>query len=163
MTKFSIVKARLTAELDNIETLCKELKKRELFSNTADRKKRLADQFVLRAVGSILHDFYTSAENMFKTIARQIDNSIPEDSEWHIELLKQMAVDIDDIRPHVISIKTRDLLNEFRGFRHVFRNIYGFNLICERIEHLLDILPVLTEKLKQDMDNFIEEMDNVLQ
>lgn len=160
--KFLIVKSRLQMELANIDKLFDELVQHQLFTDSTTRKTKLSDQFALRAVGSILHDFYTSTENIFKVIARNIDEYMPDNPEWHFELIEQMLAALPGIRPSVISDETLKLLNEFRGFRHVFRNIYGFNLVAERIEHLLNILHGTIKALRTDIEKFLEEMEQAL-
>jgi len=160
--KFAIVKSRINMELNNIDKLHSELQARGLLEQLPSRVSSLSDQFQLRAVGSILHDFYTCAENIFKIIARYIDESTPDGSDWHLELLQQMSTDIANIRPYVISSQTLQYLNEYRGFRHIFRNIYGFNLIAERIERLLDLFDPTIKLLKQDIQSFIQKMDEAI-
>ncbi len=160
--KFAIVKSRINMELNNIDKLHSELQARGLLEQLPSRVSSLSDQFQLRAVGSILHDFYTCAENIFKIIARYIDESTPDGSDWHLELLQQMSTDIANIRPYVISSLTLQYLNEYRGFRHIFRNIYGFNLIAERIERLLDLFDPTIKLLKQDIQSFIQKMDEAI-
>ncbi|HHV61470.1 MAG TPA: hypothetical protein GXX51_02375 [Firmicutes bacterium] len=61
-----------------------------------------ADSFTLRAVGSILHDFYMAAENIFKMIAHDVERSIPADPEWHLPLPKQTPLDLPTHRPPVL-------------------------------------------------------------
>jgi hypothetical protein len=161
-SKFLVIKARLELELSNIQKLFLELDNRDLITPSDARKQKLDDQFALRAVGSFLHDFYSSVENIFKIIARSIDQSVPVNSELHAELLQQMSLNVDRVRPAVISIKTMNLLNEYRSFRHVFRNIYGFNLITKRLEHLLDIFPSTIDNLKAETTCFISEMEEIL-
>ncbi|HHV97011.1 MAG TPA: hypothetical protein GXX37_11160 [Clostridiaceae bacterium] len=160
--KFAIVKSRINMELNNIDKLHSELQARGLLEQLPSRVSSLSDQFQLRAVGSILHDFYTCAENIFKIIARYIDESTPDGSDWHLELLQQMSTDIANIRPYVISSQTLQYLNEYKGFRHIFRNIYGFNLIAERIERLLDLFDPTIKLLKQDIQSFIQKMDEAI-
>ena len=99
---------------------------------------------------------------MFKIVAKNIDGSVPSGSEWHLELLEQMSVAIQGERPAFISVNTKLLLNEFRGFRHIFRNIYGFNLMPERIERLLEIFPETVDELKKDVEKFIAEMESII-
>jgi hypothetical protein len=156
-----VVRSRLEAELKNIMRLYDSLERRNLLKPSNERSRKLSDDFTLRAVGSIFHDFYTSIENMFKIVGRYIDRSLPEGPDWHLELLEQMATPITKIRNAVISSYTRDLLNEFRAFRHVFRNVYGFNLIQERLERLLDIFPIAIDQLKNDVYAFIEDLDEI--
>lgn len=57
-------------------------------------------------------------------ISEAIDGEKPAGENWHLSLLQQMSNDIPGVRPAVISEKSFDLLNEYRGFRHVVRNIY---------------------------------------
>lgn len=156
-----VVISRLEAELKNIHRLYETLEQRNLLNNNKDLAIKLSDDFTLRAVGSIFHDFYTSVENMFKIVARYIDESIPEGAEWHLELLQQMATPIIKTRGPLISSQTKDLLNEFRGFRHVFRNVYGFNLIGKRLESLLTIFPSTVSNVEKDIKNFTKEMNNI--
>ncbi|GEA14919.1 MAG: hypothetical protein PWR22_1449 [Moorella sp. (in: firmicutes)] len=79
-----------------------------------------------------------------------------------------MAVEIELIRPPVISRETRNSLDEYRGFRHVVRNIYTFRLSPARIKPLLDNLAEVWERTRRELErfllfieargNFIEEM-----
>jgi hypothetical protein len=160
--KIKVALARLQLELENIQKLYDTLKDKGMLKSDKHRKEKLADDFTLRAIGSIFHDFYTAVENMFKIVAKNIDGSVPSGSEWHLELLEQMSVAIQGERPAFISVNTKLLLNEFRGFRHIFRNIYGFNLMPERIERLLEIFPETVDELKKDVEKFIAEMESII-
>lgn len=71
-----------------------------------------------------LHSFYTGAERIFYDIARDIDSEVPTGSDWHRQLLEQMAVEIPEARPPVLAEQTRLELDEFRRFRHVVRSNY---------------------------------------
>jgi len=75
-------------------------------------------------------------EKIFVQIAREIDESTPDGSAWHKELLDQMALNIKKIRPAVLSKKSRDILDEYRVFRHIGRNVYAFNYSSDKIERL---------------------------
>ena len=148
--------------MQNIGRLRDELTSRGFLMSSVPVKYPLSDQFTIRAVGSILHDFYTCVENLFRIIARNMDESMPETPEWHNDLLQQMSLSIEDVRPPVISLPTLGYLNEFRGFRHIFRNTYGFNLVGKRMERLLRILPMTIDSLTMDIDLFVSEMDSAL-
>ncbi len=86
--RFSIVKGRIQLEMQNIGRLRDELTARGYLIGSDPIKDKLSDQFALRAVGSILHDFYTCVENLFRMIARNMDESMPETPEWHNDLLQ---------------------------------------------------------------------------
>ncbi len=72
--QFAVIGTRLKEELENIKNLYKELSGKGL---TGRRKKIRSifpegDTFTLRAVGSILHDFYVAAENIFEVVASRL-------------------------------------------------------------------------------------------
>ena len=95
-----------------------------------------------------LADCYRSVENIFKYIALDVDLRIPDGSRWHKELLGQMTAPKDERQP-VISQKTFELLQELLGFRGVFNNIYGEELIYERTKKMQSrLVSCLTISLK---------------
>ena len=60
-------------------------------------------------------------------------------------LLTQMAKEIAEVRPAVISYSVQSDLDEYRGFRHIVRNIYTYKFDSARIEKLTEkALPMLT-------------------
>lgn len=120
------------------------------------------DNFLLRAVGSILHDFYVAAENLFETIAREIDEKLPAGEHWQRELLLQMTLSIPEVRPSVLSRETAAKMDEFRAFRHIFRNVYGYNLSSERIVDLLNKYTHIAECLDKEVSSFIQMMKEII-
>ncbi|MFN2131705.1 MAG: hypothetical protein ACK2VD_14340 [Anaerolineae bacterium] len=48
-------------------------------------------------------------------------------------LLEQMAAEVPSVRPALISGETRQLLDEYRGFRHVVRNVYAFRFDLAKV------------------------------
>jgi hypothetical protein len=83
------------------------------------------------AIGYLLHNFYNGCENIFRRIAAFFENDIGAGS-WHAAPLRRMRLHIDGYRPAVIDDELYRLLEDFRGFRHVFRNAYSFELDWER-------------------------------
>jgi hypothetical protein len=65
-----------------------------------------------------------------------------------------MALNLEDIRPPVLDEALRDRLDEYLRFRHVFRNIYGFQLQRERCEPLADQLGDVLDALSQHLTAF---------
>jgi hypothetical protein len=88
-----------------------------------------------------LQSFYQGVERVFETIAKSIDRSVPKGEKWHRMLLEQMAEEISEIRPAVISVQTREALDDFRMFRHLAHNIYTFNLDPRWIKTLVEGVP----------------------
>lgn len=117
-----------------------------------------------RAAGSILHDFYSGIEKIFRRIAAKIDRDIPSDEDWHTELLIRMSMSIDNIRPPVISVGLKEQLGEYLRFRHLFRNIYGFELKWERCKTLgimmMEILKTFTEEIRKFL-GFIDSIKEI--
>lgn len=111
------------------------------------------DEFMLRAAGSILHDFYNGVEAVLCRVADEINGGVPRGAEWHVRLLQDMTLDLPGIRPAVMSRETRTLLDKFRGFRHRFRHTYGISLEWPPIKELLEKMPVAVEKFGESCDN----------
>lgn len=162
--QFNVLATRLKEELENIRNLRKELSGKGLLGP----KKRIksafpeGDTFTLRAVGSILHDFYVAAENIFEVTAREIDEKLPASEQWHRELLLQMTLAIPEVRPPLLTKETAAKLDEYRSFRHVFRNVYGFNLSSERIIALVNKFPHTADCLEKEVYSFIRTMGEII-
>lgn len=112
----------------------------------------------IRTSTSILHDFYSGVEKIFKRIALVIDNSLPTGEAWHIELLAQMAKPFKNICPAVISEELFEKLKEYFKFRHLFRHIYGFELKWERFKELCIRLEDIFNKLRSEIEKFMKVM-----
>jgi hypothetical protein len=65
-----------------------------------------------------------------------------------------MATNIETVRPAVLNHQLARRLDEYLRFRHLFRNIYGFDLEWERCRELLDDLAVTFELLSQQLAAF---------
>ena len=102
----------------------------------AEKARRSGDDDYWDGVALNLHSFYSGVEQIFEDIARTIDGGLPSGSEWHTSLLRQMTVEMRKLRPAVIRIETRQSLDEYRGFRHIVRNVYAFNLRPARLNEL---------------------------
>lgn len=138
-----------------------ELEKLRLLDKEKDGLlKRRPSNYVLRAGGSILHDFYTGIEKIFEDIAKEIDRRIPTGEEWHSELLHQMTLDITGLRPPVISKATDKKLREYLGFRHLFRKRYGFELDWEKMKRLLVRISQILSDLEKEFEIFFKIMDS---
>jgi len=145
------LKEEVKIEIENLERLNKEMK--DLLAKT---EKELS--FIeVRAAASILHDFYSSVERIFKNIALLIDKNLPSSENWHIELLSQMAKPFAKIRGPVISEELFDNLKEYLKFRHLFRHIYGFELKWERFKELCTKLDNILKEIKTEIENFLKE------
>jgi hypothetical protein len=107
----------------------------------------------LPALANILHSFYMGIENIFLSIAKRCDESVPADKSWHKELLDQMLAKASK-RPEVISAATSELLTEYLSFRHFSRHSYSFHLDWVRMKPLVVGLADAWASLKLDLENF---------
>ena len=113
----------------------------------------------LRGIAAILHDFYTAIEHVFETIAPELNGGLPAGEAWHRELLTNMTLDLPGIRPPVLDAETAHALDDFLRFRHLFRNVYGFDLEWSRVRALLEQLPAAWSKLDADLARFLAFLD----
>ena len=120
-TRAIALSARLRSELSDLAQIVER-------AQTLLKKAVEQDEDYYDGVALNLHSFYTGTERILEEIAKAIDGSVPEGAGWHRDLLMLMSAELSTIRPAVISHKTRHCLDEYRGLRHIVRDIYTFNL-----------------------------------
>ena len=154
MRNFKVLKLSIQDEIGKLALLDRE--KNALM-------KRRSSNYIVRAGGSILHDFYTGVEKLFESIAKEIDNRIPLGEEWPSELLRQMTLDIPGLRPPVITASTEKKLREYLGFRHLFRKRYGFELDWQKLRKLLLGVSQVRTQLEKEIGKFFEDLDSIFE
>ncbi len=154
MAKFAALKADIDHELRNLKRLAKELD--DILTTT--KEESIART---RAIGSLLHDFYTGVEKIFRQIATKVDQDLPAGEGWHIQLLKRMAIPIEGIRPQVIDETLENDLEEYLRFRHLFRNIYGFELKWTKCQPLVERLNYVICELEEQITKFESFLDSI--
>lgn len=117
-----------------------------------ERVQRSHDDYYLDGVALNLHGFYSGLERTFELIAANVDGTKPTGENWHQALLQQMTHEQPGVRPAVISETTFASLDDYRGFRHVVRNVYAFKFDPSKIQNLVvkvspSFLQVQTELL----------------
>ena len=118
------------------------------------RYRELSDDLYLDSVALNLHSFYGGLERLFELVATAIDGSLPQGVNWHRMLLEQMAVEVTGIRPAVISRISCEALDEYRGFCHVVRHVYTFELDASRIQRLVEGSPTAFERVHSELSAF---------
>jgi hypothetical protein len=152
--RFAALKADIDRQLQHLERLTLEL-------NTVLAATRDIETVRVRAAGSVIHDFYTGAEKIFRLIATRVDQDLPAGEDWHVRLLQRMAAQVEDIRPQVIDEVVESNLEEYLRFRHLFRNIYGFDLRWERCQPLAERLGETFNSLREQLDEFKVFLDSI--
>jgi hypothetical protein len=148
MSHFVVLIGQIQQDLVDLE---------QLVNNTQALMAKVQTTGDLDYLGTValnLHGFYSGAERMFREIAIGVDGALPEGSDWHRRLLRQMGAALPDVRPEVLSTDTLKCLNELCAFRHVVRNVYTFELIPSRVEDLAAKLPDCLEHLRTDLLEF---------
>lgn len=140
---------RLAAEIAS------ELESLSLLEEQSAEAPQGDDTFSRRARGSILHDFYNGIERVFVRIAEELNGGVPHGEQWHRQLVKDMSLEIPGVRPAVIDEELARSLGDFRRFRHVFRNVYGFALEDERMRPLEERLPAVLAAFRRQVGEFL--------
>ena len=110
--------------------------------------------YLRRAQASMFHDFYNGAERIFLRVAAEL-GGVPRGEQWHRQLLEDMTLDLDDLRPAVISAELRTKLQPFLRFRHLFRNIYGLELDPARLAEIADAYEPAHHQFQKELIEFL--------
>lgn len=138
--------ALLNKERKSIERKLGRLKTEKDFENIDSHVK---------AIAGSLHSIYTGCENILERIVRAIDGDIPMGKDYHSALLRRSVMKIENVRPAIIRYETYATLEEFRGYRHKFRNIYLYLIMPERIKGLAREGIALVDEFSRDIESFI--------
>ncbi len=128
----------------------------------AVRSDSEADAYI-DATALNLHAFYTGIEHVFEDIATTMDESVPSGDAWHSNLVRQMAMPIEGVRPAVIGNALADRIDDYRRFRHLIRNVYATQLEAERMESLVSALPSLWRDVRLSIEAFSEFLNGLLE
>jgi predicted nucleotidyltransferase len=130
--RFALLAAAIRRELTQLAGLIQEAEEfGRQFAATPPTSLKI------RGLGDIVHDFYTGAERLFEKVASELDGGVPAGRSWHRDLLLSMTLEVPSRRPALLSDATARELEAFLRFRHLFRNVYGFELEWTRLGPLL--------------------------
>lgn len=147
--RYVTIITRIEQELIDLQQVIQRIKE------AWEKAKHTNDDLYLDSVALNLHGFYAGLERIFELIAGEIDGSVPEGKTWHQDLLKQMTLELKQVRPAVISRQSMNALDEYRGFRHVVQNIYTLNLSPTRLAPLVDGISDTFGKIESELKQFI--------
>lgn len=119
------------------------------------------DELYFDSAALNIHGFYSGLERVFEKIASAVDGSVPQGVNWHQELLNQMALEIPNVRPAVISEKTRNQLDTYRGFRHVIRNVYTYHIRPDKMKPLAKGIRRLFKQVEKELAAFSRFIENL--
>jgi len=145
----AVLQTRIEKELRQIKKVVEQVEK-----NLAGLSQKNPEDIVVVGFAGYVHNFYNGLENVFDLIAEYIDNFKPHDKAWHKELLKQMALEIQGVRPAVLTAELASVLEDYLEFRHLFRHTYSFDLDWDELKPKAEKLKPTFEKLEVAFQQF---------
>jgi hypothetical protein len=121
------------------------------------------DPVTVHWVGGLLHDFYTAVEKAFREISPELNGHEPKGENWHRDLLHTMTLDLPGFRPAVLSRTLETRLLEHLKFRHVYRNLYTFDLKWDRVRRLAEDAFLLIQGVMTELGQFGDALDEMAQ
>jgi hypothetical protein len=141
----------------------------ELIDRLTNLLRQLSDLAVGRAserdaiaAGYYLHNIYNALENSFDQTSRSFENHIKDLARWHQELLHKMFLDIHPVRPALLPMSLKPLLDDLRGFRHRFRHSYDYPLDAVRIVALARAWAAQGPAVTGALMDFIDQLGRVI-
>ncbi len=150
--KILALKADISAELNAIDQIYTRLDRQ------GDDITREEQAIV---IGYYLHNLYNAFESIFQRVAETFENDIVDSSRWHALLLRRMTLDIEDVRPRLLSDEAYQCLDELRRFRHLFRSMYTSNLDVERLRLVVQKARTLEDLYRADVERFLTYLDEL--
>lgn len=120
------------------------------------------DDYYLDGVALNLHGLYSGLERIFERIAVVVDKNLPQGADWHQKLLEQIAEEQPKIRPATISNASYERLDEYRGFRHVVRNVYTFHFNPAKMRLLVEQSPEMFGQVRKELLAFADFIDQAV-
>jgi hypothetical protein len=151
---FAVLKARIEKELKDIKKVVERADE-----NLAGIAIATPNDLIVGGFANYVHGFYNGLEKIFNLIAESIDNFEPPDAAWHKELLKQMTLEIQGIRPAVPSADLAAVLEDYLEFRHFFRHSYSFDLDWDELKPKVENLKSTFDKLEKALQQFFLYLD----
>lgn len=150
IARYQTLARRIQLEIEDLERTQATIQRHW---QTARRTTTDQDAY-LNSVALNLHSFYSGLERILELIALELDGGVLGGEAWHAELLRQIALDVPDVRPAVLRPDTAAQLDEYRKFRHRIRNIYATSLDPDRMAHLVGGLPTLWLRIRDELAGF---------
>lgn len=147
--ELTIIRSEIKYQVGIIETI---------FDKIAARKQHKDEIRGLESLAYQLHNLYSAFEDLFLIVAKYFENTIEDQSRYHIELLRRMVIDIEGVRPPLLKQQTMSWLDELRAFRHVFRHAYSYELDKSKLQLVLEVAEKIEKCYKNDVDKFLEKL-----
>ena len=148
------LKANVAADLSAIA---------EIFAKLDGYHGELTTEEQRIVVAYYLHNLYCAFESIFQRIAEVFGNQISDRAVWHADLLRRMTLDIEGLRPRLLSEQAYEALDELRRFRRLFRGAYRLRLDADRLALVYLKSELLKQAYAADIERFLGFLDDLLQ
>jgi len=81
--------------------------------------------------------------------------------EWQANLIEHMSLNIEGVRPAVLSRELALRIDELRSFRHVFRNIYQSELDPKRVQFVQQQIDSTVAAFKSAHEVFVRKVRTI--
>lgn len=152
--------AKLTPKLDRAAS---ELRQVRTYASAHPVDLSAGDWGALGAVSLGIHNVYNGIEDILLSLANDVDGLVPRGPAMHQDILDQMSAPISGIRPAMLEPGLYEALSELKGFRHLVRHRYGFDLkpekVRENLERLLNAYPAFVSSIILLEKQLLDEVD----
>ena len=146
---FSILEAELRARSRDIDRIGGRIEERlSAFAHSAEG---------IDSMGYQLHNLYGAFEQLFEEVARFFENQIDE-VRYHADMIRRMQLEIQGIRPALLSAETASDLDELRRFRHLFRHAYAAELDPDKVADLAAQAVRTQRAFARDFERFLARL-----
>jgi len=105
-----------------------------------------------------IQGIYSNLESILEKLIEQVDGEPVVGADWHRQLLVRAATPIDEERAAIIGARTREVLAELLGFRHVARVNYGLRLEPARVFVNVPLAEEAASLLRDDIGKFADAL-----
>lgn len=110
--------------------------------------------------GKHIHDYYSCLEKLFEEIFLRLKEDLPDGKTYHKDLLIRAVTPLSGLRPAIINKDLFQHLDELRGFRHVFRNLYRYQLNTEKLLSTIERTILQHKKIEKVLIILLNSLKN---
>ena len=117
----------------------------------------------LEACAYELHRGYNVIERALERICEAFENHFERRGEYHERLLERMTLDLPGLRPAFLPIGARQLLREWKGFRHVVRHAYDLEIDPARLARVCEVAAEVATQFPNWCSQFLTTVEEEIE
>lgn len=138
------------AVIGKVEAYYQEFASESLNRESPTRENRIV-------LAEILVNYYTALESLFLRVSQAFENNL-DVARWHADLLEKMTLEIEGVRPRLISEQTRDALRELMRFRHFKRYYLELDYDWDKLQFLEKKLNGCRNEVLREVHLFLDQL-----